>query len=70
MYVRMFHAGVKVPVELCFFSSIATHLRPLLLGCCEEDGCSGIVVCLIIIIEMQLIIGIFLWYSREIVSPP
>jgi hypothetical protein len=42
-----------------FGSSIATRLRPLVLGCCKNNSFTVVVICLSLDSGMQLIIGIF-----------
>jgi hypothetical protein len=61
-----------VYAAISFGSSIAMHLRPLLLGCCKNEGFTGDVVCLSLNSGMQMIVSIFVfgWYSHEIVPPP
>jgi hypothetical protein len=74
--VCIFHVSVIFPVELCsslmcrlrgliyqlaLGSSIATHLRPLFLGCCEKDDLSGIEIHLSFISRIKMIIGIFIF---------
>jgi hypothetical protein len=44
---------------ISFGSSMATHIRPLLLGCCRNEDFVGVIVCLSLNIGMQMIVGIF-----------
>jgi hypothetical protein len=44
-----------------FDSSMATCLRPILLGCCKNDDFAGVMVCLSLNSGMQLIVSIFFW---------
>jgi hypothetical protein len=46
---------------ISFGASIATHLRPFLIGCCKNDNFAGVMVCLSLNSGMQMIVDIFIF---------